>query len=288
MEGFSLIEIIIVMALVLILVAASFSAYPLFTKKTDLTSSVERIVDTLRLAHSNTLASEGGISYGVHFENDKFAVFKGTSYSVSDPNNILFDLDSDLEIYDIDLNGGGQDIIFNRLTGYTAQNGDINIRVIEDASSSFSVSINSSGSVNIKRSGALPPSGNRISDSRHTHFDLGWSIQNASALKFDFLNDGRIETVGMSSYFDAGKTEFDWSGSFDIGGEIQEFRAHTHSLDGFNTLLCVHRDRNAGKNTKEVKLYIVDSATDKDIVTYDDDQYSILYQGAYVNIMSAQ
>jgi len=63
------------------------------------------------------------------------------------------------------------------------------------------------------------------------------------------------------------------------------FQIHTHSLDVSNTLLCIHRDRNQGKNNQKVVIYIVDGGIDKEIAHYAGDTVS---NGAYGGIMEVQ
>lgn len=107
-------------------------------------------------------------------------------------------------------------------------------------------------------------------------------------LRFSFPTIPKTETVDMANCFNTGKTEFDWDGTFSVAGVDQVFRAHTHSLNAFNTLLCIHRDRNQGKNNQEVIIYIVDSATDKDVAHYLADITDEVEKGFYVNTMEIQ
>jgi hypothetical protein len=113
---------------------------------------------------------------------------------------------------------------------------------------------------------------------------LGWSIQNATVLKFKFSGPepDQIETVDMAPYFNVDKTEFNWnneSSPFVVNGANQVFRIHTHTS---NTLLCIHRDRNNGKNNQEVIIYIVDGGLDKDIAHYLADANDTVEKGFYV------
>ncbi len=95
----------------------------------------------------------------------------------------------------------------------------------------------------------------------------------------------------MADYFDVGKTEFNWQGSFSVGGTDQVFQIHTHILDPLAppyTRLCVHRDRNNGKNDKEVIIYITDEGVDKEIAHYLSDASAIVIQGAYSQSFETQ
>ena len=83
----------------------------------------------------------------------------------------------------------------------------------------------------------------------------------------------------MSSYFDAGKTKFDWSGTIAVGGENQILRIHTTSLTDSDTALSV--DRDCRFNTKKVKITI----DTRDIATYEADCKTITV-GLYGGTMS--
>ena len=282
-RGFSLIELLVVIGIIVILMVLAVPSYYFFQKQSDLTSSTEEIINTLRLAQNKALASEGASQYGVYFDQTttphQFILFKGGSYAARDS---LFDniheLPGSVEIYDINL-GGEQEVVFNRLIGDTSQSGDISLRLINNPGETKTVYIENSGQASLASS--LSPANGREKDSRHVHFDLGWSVQNATILKFYFPAFLQTEEIDMASFFDAGKTEFDWQGQFSVDGTDQEFQVHTHSLDTFNTLLCIHRSRNQGKNNQEVIIYFIDGAVEKDIAHYLADTDDTVIEAAY-------
>ena len=126
------------------------------------------------------------------------------------------------------------------------------------------------------------------------HFDLGWSIQDAASLNFQFMepDPNQIETVSMAQFFNMDKTEFSWDNKnnpFIVNGNEQVFEIHTHFLDSSNVILCIHRDRNYEKNDKEVVIYIVDGGINKNIVHYLADAEDTAEKGFYVfNSMERQ
>ena len=69
----------------------------------------------------------------------------------------------------------------------------------------------------------------------------------------------------MASYFDAGKTKFDWSGAIAVGTTTQTLRIHTSFLSATDTIL--HIDRDCRKNTKKMRIDI----DAKYIATYETD-----------------
>lgn len=285
-NGFSLTELLVVIAVLAIILVASVVVFQSFTKKTDLNIFYSEIISTLNTARNKTLASEESAQYGVYFDDTssphKYVLFKGSNYS---SREISFDevhnLLSDIQFSDISFNGS--EVVFERLDGNTDNHGSIIIRSLANNKPKI-IYVYSSGEISSfqdSESGS-----GRASDSRHVHFDLGWNITGADTLKFNFINASQIEQVAMADYFTS--TSFDWADEFTVSDDTQEFRIHTHQLDQ-TTLLCIHRDRNEEKNTQEVYIYIIQSGVEKEIVHYDNDQSATAYKGNYVwNEMQTQ
>ena len=184
LTSFSLVELLVVIGIISILIAISIPAYRVFQKKTGLNSAVEEIINSLRIAQSKTLSSEGASKYGVYFDQgtspDQYTLFKGNSYA---SRNSAFDktykLPANIEIYQINLNGGVLEVVFNRIVGDTAQVGDLELRLINNPSENQKIYVENSGRVGL--SSPLSPPDTRTTDTRHVHYNLGWSIQNATS-----------------------------------------------------------------------------------------------------------
>ena len=264
-SGFTIIELVVVVAILGIFVLIASQTLGLFTQQVNLNTTSQQIVSTLQLARNKTLAAEDESQYGVHFELLKYTLFKGSPYVSTDPDNVEYDL-STTEIYEINLTGGDE-IIFDRIRGTTANSGNIKVWLLEDNSRTETILVNSSGSISLLESvnpscpGMTCP---RIVDARHLHFNLGWSILGASDLIFVFPDDSSYtETIPMAGFFNAGFTEFDWEGKITVNGSDQIFRVHTHPpLNVFVTTLSIHRD--GQKNDKAVNI----SIDSNEIVSY--------------------
>jgi len=295
-KSFTLIELLVIIGAMIILMALAAPAFRIFQKESDLNDSAEEIINILRLAQNKTLASEGASQWGVYFSTStsphQYVLFQGTDYdSRVVSSDEVHKLPKSIGIYEINL-GGGSEVVFNRVSGETNQSGNIKIRLISDISKTKIIYIENSGQIGLT-SPSIPSDAARVKDSRHLHFDLGWSIQDATTLKFQFVGPepDQIETVDMANYFNADKTEFNWNNEpapFTVNGVSQVFKVHTHSLSSSNTNLCIHRDRSEGKNTEEVIIYIVDGGIDKDIVHYLADANDTSQKGSYVNSMERQ
>lgn len=84
--GFTIIELLLVLGIMTIITATGTLALFSFRAKQNLNLSAQEIVTVLRSAQNNSISQEllsSGEKWGVHFENDYYALFKGTSFNVS-------------------------------------------------------------------------------------------------------------------------------------------------------------------------------------------------------------
>ncbi len=279
--GFTVIELLIIGSVMLIILALSASVFSTLYRKTDIDVFRDNIISTLKLARNKTLASEQTARYGVYFDTvsdpHRYIFFQGQNYT---SRNITFDeiyiLPSSLEIAEVNLNGEGKEVVFNRLEGTTFNSGVVAIKS-KKSDEIRSIYIYSSGEISSQPE--FVSGSGRITDSRHVHFDLGWDISGSTILRFDFINAGIVKEVSMTDYFSL--EGFDWEGEFSINDTPQRFRIHTHQLIP-TTILCIHRDRNYGSNNEEVYIYIVRDGTMREIAHYDNDEYATVTKGNYV------
>ena len=259
-KGFTLIELLVVSAIIVILMVIALASYRTFGHQTDVETSAQRILSTLQLARNQTVASEEETVYGVHFEPSKYVLFKGATYDPISADNKEYTLDR-VGLSVISLDGGGREVVFDRVRGTTPQNGYITVQLINEPTRTKTIIINPLGQVSLEET--VNPTGARIADTRHLHYDLGWSIQNSTTLRFVFSDTTPVtKDIAMATYFDVGKTEFSWEGTIDVNGSKQVLQVKTHLLDATNTILSIHRDRRY--NDKAVQILI----DGKEIVSY--------------------
>lgn len=252
-KGFSVIEILVVIVIIATLISLSFIGYRTFEKSISLSSAANELAISLHLAEDRTISSKEDKAYGVHFASDSYTIFSGPVYNASSTDNEVFNLPSGIEIYSIALTGGGSDVLYKRLTGETDTPGVISLRVVSEPAKTKSV--NALSRVYAGEQSTVTTTGVRITDSRHTHFNLGWSIQGASNLELYFTDTPDVsQTINMSGYFDVGETEFDWTGTVDVNGNDQVLRVHTHSLDAFDTVLSIHRDGRYNNKALDISI----------------------------------
>ena len=253
-QGFTFLELMVSISIMALLVSLGLASLFRSRNLREVTANGQNLLSVVRQAQAKTIAAEENSQWGVRLENDRFILFRGAAYAGS-PYIQIYLLPSYIEMVNITLTGGGQEIVFNRLDGRTDQSGSFEVRAKSSPSTIFPIVVHSSGQV--EQSGAsLPVGGGRILDTRHRAFTLGWSIKNSTTLTLIFTNPAFTQNIDMASYFDAGKTVFDWSGMVVVGGENQTLRIHTTSLSNTNTVLLVDRDCRQNQNTKQVTIAI--------------------------------
>jgi prepilin-type N-terminal cleavage/methylation domain-containing protein len=279
--GFTLMEILVVMGILVVVFLLSISVLSSLYKKTELDTAKDNIIALMKAAKNKTLASEQSAKYGIYFDTatdpDRYIFFQGLNYA---SRNIAFDeiyeLPKTVEILSMSLGGSNDEIVFDRLDGNTGNYGNIVIRSLK-TDSTRTVYVYSSGEVSDREN--IVSGAGLISDSRHIHLDLGWDMSGSTDLKFYFVNAGQTEIVPIADFFSF--EEFNWRGQFWVNNEWQRFEIHTHQLIP-TTDLCIHRDRNYGENNQEVFIYIIQGGTEKEIIHYDDNQQATATKGNYV------
>ena len=278
-KGFSLVEILVVIFIMMALMVLGFINYRNFEKNVSLSSSANQIISALHLTNERTISSSDNLVHGIHFTSSTYILFASSTYSASDPKNEVFNLPSNIEISEI--NVGGSNVVFDRLTGKTSNFGTIVLRIISQPSETRAVEILPSGRAGF--AGAVTTANSRITDARHIHFNLGWSLQGSTNLILTFHNPPAADTVNtipMATYFNPGQTEFDWEGTTIVNGATQVIRVHTHALDAFNTTLSIHRDGRLTNKALDIKI------DTKNIVSYT--AAGVATVGAFGGIMAVQ
>lgn len=149
-SGFSLIEILVVMAVLAGLSTIALQSLRSMNANTALETDSLRVLSELEHARSRTLASEDDSQYGLRFENSRIILFKGATYNELSPDNIVTQLNRLIRIASTTLAGGGSNIIFDRITGKTAQNGSVRLSLIADDTASSTIRIDETGVADIQ------------------------------------------------------------------------------------------------------------------------------------------
>lgn len=151
MKGFTIIEIIIVIAIIAVLFGTGFLRLLDYRQHQTLNSTKQSIVAILRDAQNRSISQESGARWGVHFENPPgtannfYELFSGASYS---QNNVVSRNNLDPEIKFIDpADGITKDVIFLPITGKLGAVASTTIALFSDSSVSSTIAIDLNGKI---------------------------------------------------------------------------------------------------------------------------------------------
>ncbi|MDP2909923.1 MAG: prepilin-type N-terminal cleavage/methylation domain-containing protein [bacterium] len=253
-KGFTLMEVLIILAILLILLGISITVFISLGKRYDLNNTAELMADKLRLARERTIASEGDNQYGIYFDTatspDRYILFRGASFSSRDPNfDEVYDLPKSIDIANINFNNN--EAVFKRLTG-DADAGDILLSLSSDPGQMYPIYINSFGQIGFNPffSGSDE---NRLKDFRHIHFKYAREIGTSEILTLTFGEGAVSENISVLDFLQAGN--LNWEGEIDVDGNIQKIEVKTiNGLNEPDMEFCIHRDRESNNKSLNVSI----------------------------------
>lgn len=142
-----MLEIAIAVAIIGIIGGIVFSSLSSFRARKTLDASVETLLAAFSAAHLDTISSKNDLQYGVHIDADKVVYFIGPAYSAGAATNVTYRLHPAIEIVAVTLAGGGNDVLYNRLTGTTAQNGTFVVRARANPAIAVTITVHATGAV---------------------------------------------------------------------------------------------------------------------------------------------
>src|SRR3989338_10185735 len=149
-DGFSLIEMITVIAIGAVLVAVIVISFSSFRNSKIVDVSADQVLSVINEARVKTVSSEDYSRFGVRFEASRAVLFKGDVFTEPNSSNTETVLSLLVEISNISLNGGGADIVFQKLTGKTGNYGSLRVRLKSDNNKYKTISVKSTGIANIQ------------------------------------------------------------------------------------------------------------------------------------------
>ena len=123
-------EILIVLAVLAIVIAATIPQFAKTRENQVLKSGVESILSSIDKARTQTLSSLNSSAYGVRFESDRVIIFKGTVYSAGASDNETIYITTPATITNVTLagvSGTSGDMYFARLSGSPSKSGTVTI-----------------------------------------------------------------------------------------------------------------------------------------------------------------
>ena len=145
-SGFTLIEILLVMAIVSIVSAVTIGSYRSLVKKTEVDLTANNIIFNLKRTKANALSGVDNMRWGIHFVNsptnvDYYEIFS-TPTDFADPGVSVEDaVYLPVTVYFTDPSdvAGSKDIIFEKIRGTLSADGSIAISSVDNFSRSITI-----------------------------------------------------------------------------------------------------------------------------------------------------
>ena len=113
--GFTITELILVMAIAMILMAIGAMAFIRPQQKTNFDGVLNTLIADIKSEQTRAMSGDLISDYGLHLEENKYTLFKGSSYNSSDPDNYVVLLEDPLKLTTITF--ANQNIIFQKGSG---------------------------------------------------------------------------------------------------------------------------------------------------------------------------
>lgn len=151
MKAFTLIELLIVIAIISVLAIVGVMNLVSHRQERDLNFTVQEIITVLRNAQDRSIAQEEGSRWGIYFNNptggsnDFYELFKGVSYAGGTVASKIF-LRSNIQ-FDIPSSNSFSTVIFTPITGLPNALATVKISLIGKPTSSSTIIINTNGEI---------------------------------------------------------------------------------------------------------------------------------------------
>jgi len=234
-KGITFIELLTTISILIILAVMGLSAFFSFQKKADFSKDFLQIKESLKLAQSRALSSEGDSKWGVYFASSQYTIFKGSDYASRD---VLFDesfLLQKAEIITADFQGE-REVVFKKVSGAPDNEGKI---LLELNNEQKAIIVEKNGKIETATSTASDL--DRIKDSRHVHIEYSRAIDTISEKLILTFDEGTVQEIVIADNLNGGQIL--WKGEIEVLGETQIIEIKTHRLNSPDTQFCIHRDR---------------------------------------------
>lgn len=125
--GFTLIEMLVAIAAMILLVVLVASGLASFRRSSDLEQATNETLELLREARAKALGSENEVEYSVHFASTTITLFSGGNYNPAAPGNIVVKLPTSVVVSATALSTTTNNVTFERLTGESKAVGTVTL-----------------------------------------------------------------------------------------------------------------------------------------------------------------
>ncbi len=138
-RGFTLVELLMVIAITLILVVITVPIYGNLQVKSQLNETTRQIIQTLRIAKENSMARVNNTNHGVYFATSSYTLYQGVSFFSRDSDYDREESLSDVLTLTWDWSGSARNINFSMGFGAPNATGIINLLHSMQGTSTVSV-----------------------------------------------------------------------------------------------------------------------------------------------------
>lgn len=145
-KGFTLLELILVIAIIAILAAATVPLMGNFNQRTQVDAVAREVVSALRFAQQKSIATESDSQFGVYFDdsNNQFIIFRGSVYGSFPAEDRVYSYSNAITVSQtFPLN----EVNFEKGTGNTIDVGSIS--VTNNIGGSFAVTVSGQGKIEL-------------------------------------------------------------------------------------------------------------------------------------------
>lgn len=126
-KGFTLIEVLVVIGILVVLIGVSLTAFIKNSSKSNLDKEAKIILSYINNAREQTISSSDNSEYGVYFASTSVTVFKGKVYPAS--TSTIYEISApSVSIFSFSLTGNTDRFYFKKITGEPSATGTIVIR----------------------------------------------------------------------------------------------------------------------------------------------------------------
>ena len=128
LKAFTLVEVVIVVTLLAISIGVVLSWTMDALDQAKLQTTTESVMGNIRRQQASARSTRSDVPHGIFFETNQYTLFSGADYATSDTSTRqLYSLPTQITFSNISLNGGGNELLFNRASGETDQDGSITL-----------------------------------------------------------------------------------------------------------------------------------------------------------------
>lgn len=145
-KGFTLLELILVIAIIAILAAATVPLMGNFNQRTQVDAVARQMVSALRFAQQKSVATESDSQFGVYFDdgNNRFIVFRGATYGSFPAEDRIYTYTDAITVTQ---SFPSNEVTFEKGTGNTVDIGSISIA--NDVGGLFTVTVSGQGKIEL-------------------------------------------------------------------------------------------------------------------------------------------